>query len=238
LTTNGARKSLKKFLGSGIFPLYGGDPRLKWRCSRRTQRRRPTSRGQKTVEIRRPLVVVRTEPIPPEKRDGHVGRGERLVSRFVPTPAVWRELVRTIASLTRSSDAEDLLQAAYVKLEEFQVVNEVQNPSGFLVRAAVNMARDHHRRANVAPMVTSEALLLSLRDGEPLQDEALNARQRLHQLKAAFARLSPRTRRIVVMHRIEKLKYREISEILGISPSAVEKHIAKATLFLMDRIGD
>jgi len=130
------------------------------------------------------------------------------------------------------------LQAAYVKLEEFQGVNEVQNPSGFLVRAAVNMARDQHRRANVAPMVTSEALLLSLRDGEPLQDEALNARQRLHQLKAAFARLSPRTRRIVLMHRIEKLKYREISEILGISPSAVEKHIAKATLFLMDRIGD
>jgi len=159
-----------------------------------------------------------------------------LGSRFVPTPAIWRELVRTIASLTRSSDAEDLLQAAYVKLEEFQGANEVQNPSGFLVRAAVNMARDHHRRANVVSMVTSEALLLSLRDGEPLQDEALNARQRLRQLKAAFARLSPRTRRIVIMHRIERLKYREISEILGISPSAVEKHIAKATLFLMDRM--
>jgi DNA-directed RNA polymerase specialized sigma24 family protein len=40
------------------------------------------------------------------------------------------------------------------------------------------------------------------------------------------------------MHRVDNLKYREISEIMGISVSAVEKHIAKATLFLADRIAD
>ena len=34
------------------------------------------------------------------------------------------------------------------------------------------------------------------------------------------------------MHRIDGLKYREIAERLGITVSAVEKHVAKAALFL------
>jgi RNA polymerase sigma-70 factor (ECF subfamily) len=34
------------------------------------------------------------------------------------------------------------------------------------------------------------------------------------------------------MHRLQGLKYREIAVHFGISQSAVEKHIAKAALFL------
>ena len=34
------------------------------------------------------------------------------------------------------------------------------------------------------------------------------------------------------MHRVEGLKYREIAAELGITVSAVEKHVAKAALFL------
>ncbi len=36
------------------------------------------------------------------------------------------------------------------------------------------------------------------------------------------------------MHRLDDMKYREIAERLGISQSAVEKHIAKAALFLTE----
>lgn len=36
------------------------------------------------------------------------------------------------------------------------------------------------------------------------------------------------------MHRIEEMKYREIAQALGISQSAVEKHIARAALFLAE----
>jgi RNA polymerase sigma-70 factor (ECF subfamily) len=36
------------------------------------------------------------------------------------------------------------------------------------------------------------------------------------------------------MHRLENLKYREIAQRLGISQSAVEKHIARAALFLTE----
>jgi DNA-directed RNA polymerase specialized sigma24 family protein len=36
------------------------------------------------------------------------------------------------------------------------------------------------------------------------------------------------------MHRLNNLKYHEIASQLGISQSAVEKHIAKAVLFLTE----
>ena len=157
---------------------------------------------------------------------------------FIPTPAIWRALVRTVAAVTRSSDAEDLLQAAYVKLEEYRVLNQVQNPSGFLVRAAVNIARDEHRRSSLAPTEPVDARLTVLTAEAPLQDEILAARDKLKRVRAALDKLNPRTRKIILMHRLENLKHREISDRLGISVSAVEKHIAKATLYLADRIAD
>jgi RNA polymerase sigma-70 factor (ECF subfamily) len=36
------------------------------------------------------------------------------------------------------------------------------------------------------------------------------------------------------MHRLDGLKYRVIAERMGLSQSAVEKHIAKAALFLTE----
>jgi len=106
--------------------------------------------------------------------------------RFIPTPAMWRSLIRTVASATRASDAEDLLQAAYIKLEEYQVMHRVENPSGFLVTAAVNIARDEYRRSQIAPMDSAESLLMSLKDGAPLQEEILSMRQRLAEVRVAL----------------------------------------------------
>jgi len=45
--------------------------------------------------------------------------------------------------------------------------------------------------------------------------------------------LGARTREIFLMHRISGLKHRDIAAHLGITVSAVEKHIAKASLFLL-----
>lgn len=51
---------------------------------------------------------------------------------------------------------------------------------------------------------------------------------------AALDSLGPRTREIFLLHRLDGLKYREIAAQLDITVSAVEKHIAKASLFLVN----
>jgi len=145
--------------------------------------------------------------------------------------AVWDSLVQQInRCIRRKVDAEDLLQTAYLRLMSYSHRVVVDNVPAFLVRTAINIDVDNYRRerflAGIAPEVRQGS------EAAPLQDEVLAARTSLKRAEEGLARLSPRTREILLMHRLENLKYREIAERLQISQSAVEKHIAKGTLFL------
>lgn len=144
----------------------------------------------------------------------------------------WRKLLRAVRRATRyRDDAEDLLHSAFLKLAEYRKKNEVQNPRAFLVRTAVNLAVDDARHQRVRNETATE-VLIEISADEPLQSEALAARERLRRVEEGLGQLSPRTREIFLMHRIDGLKYREIAARLGITVSAVEKHVAKAALFL------
>lgn len=146
----------------------------------------------------------------------------------------WRNLLRMVRRATRNrDDAEDLLHTAFVRLSEYGKSAEIRNPSAFLVRTAVNLAVDEQRHRHVRNELDDSAdYLIAISDDQPLQSEALAARERLKRVEAGLAMLSPRTREIFLMHRIDGLKYREIAERLGITVSAVEKQVAKASLFL------
>ncbi len=127
--------------------------------------------------------------------------------------------------------AEDLLQTAFVRMLSYQ--EPVANPDNFLMRVAGNVAIDQDRRERTRraePL--SVDLHEMLRSDDPLPDEALDARRRLEAVTAALDSLPERTRRIFLMHRLDGYKYREIAELEAISISAVEKHIAKAALFI------
>jgi RNA polymerase sigma-70 factor (ECF subfamily) len=156
---------------------------------------------------------------------------------FVPDINGWRGLIRRIAAATRSSEPEDLLVAAFIRLEEYSERAEVQNPKAFLFRTAVNLAHDEYRQRRGKHYIDCrEPTVLNLSDEQPLQDEVFAARERLRKVQTALAALHPRTREIFLMHRVERLKYREIAEQHRITVSAVEKHIAKAVLFLAARM--
>jgi RNA polymerase sigma-70 factor (ECF subfamily) len=80
----------------------------------------------------------------------------------------------------------------------------------------------------------SDAVAASICDPSPLQDEVLISRHRLERLLAGMEQLTPRTREVFLMHRLDGLRYREIAEELGISQSAVEKHMSRAIEILTD----
>ena len=145
----------------------------------------------------------------------------------------WNGLIRQVRRRTRGrADAEELLHAAYLRLLRYRARQTVENVAAFLVRTAVNIGVDNYRHerfiADIAPDDVGRA------ENSPLQDEVLASRVRLDRVREGLSRLTPRTREIFLMHRLDDLKYREIAERLGISQSAVEKHIAKAALFLTE----
>jgi RNA polymerase sigma-70 factor (ECF subfamily) len=156
---------------------------------------------------------------------------------FVPVDrSTWRALAGRIARrLGSSDDAEDLLHSAYVQMAEAGARRSVAAPIPYLVRSAVNLGIDHRRRDKLMDRSESaEEYCLDMADPAPLQDEVLTARTRLSRLRDGLDRLTPRTREVFLMHRLDGLKYRVIGERLGISQSAVEKHIARAVLFLTE----
>jgi RNA polymerase sigma factor (sigma-70 family) len=155
----------------------------------------------------------------------------------------WAErqrLLRRLSRVARDRDqAEDLLQSAFLRLAEYSRHNVVENEAGSLVRAATNIAVDEARRARTrSERGGAMDQLLNISDERPLQDEVLLARERLSRVREAMLRLPERTREVFLLHRFAGLKYRDIAARFGITVSAVEKHVAKATLFLADWIDD
>lgn len=143
---------------------------------------------------------------------------------------LWRDLIRQIARRTRNpSDAEDLLHSAYLRMDRYQIGHGIIDPAAFLVRTACNIAIDNYRHDKKA---ANEGDAPEMRDFAPLQDEVVVNRDRLDRVRAGLERLSPRTREIFLLNRLENMKYQEIADRFGISQSAIEKHIAKALLFL------
>lgn len=135
--------------------------------------------------------------------------------------------------MSSTSSAEDLLQAAYLRLQQYE--GPVRNPDAFLVRVALNLDVDERRRRRWIDERPVDQVCSGVADDTPLQDEVFAARERLRHANEALNDMPERTRTIFLQHRLEGLKYREIAERAGISQSAVEKHIARAVLLLAAR---
>lgn len=144
--------------------------------------------------------------------------------------AFWEGLLQQINKcIRRKDDAEDLLQSAYLRFISYPNNQKIENVRGFLVRTAINIDVDNYRRERFLARAAPE---IGKGNEDPLQDEILAARASLKRAEDGLAQLHPRTREILLMHRLENLKYREIAERLNISQSAVEKHIAKGSFFI------
>lgn len=126
-------------------------------------------------------------------------------------------------------DAEDVIQDAYVRVLRYSAEHVVESEERLLFSTARNLAVDSRRRRKVREKNVADCAVLAPEDS-PASDEVIHARQRLMQVEAAIAALPPRCREVFLMHRIDGLTYVQIARSIGISVSAVEKHIARACL--------
>lgn len=136
------------------------------------------------------------------------------------------------------SEAEDLTQEVLLKLLELSD-DAVSRPDAYIFRIASNLVRDRYRRLQVRDSWRSDTLF---RDHEaadyidPLR--VLEGRESVGRVAAALMELSQRSREILILFRLERVRKREIAESYGISVSAVDKHIIKATAHLTKRLED
>jgi RNA polymerase sigma-70 factor (ECF subfamily) len=133
------------------------------------------------------------------------------------------------------AEAEDLTQEVFLRIVRSGGDAERATSPAFIFTVAANLLRDRSRR-----MQTSGGPLLSLESEERGNEAAaklheeispervLLGKEALQRVHKALGKLSPQTRDIFLLFKLEQMKQKQIAEIYGISVSAVEKHIVAA----------
>lgn len=140
-----------------------------------------------------------------------------------------------------AAEAQDLTQDVFERLLKVLDAKPILNAEALVFRIAANLLRDRarrQRRRGVTESLSTEVLAdfegsLAV-DMTP--ERVVLAQRTLEEVLAALEDLGERTRTIFYLYRFEHLKVREIGEIYGISPSGVEKQIAKALFCLTGRL--
>jgi RNA polymerase sigma-70 factor (ECF subfamily) len=125
--------------------------------------------------------------------------------------------------------AQDLVQDLFLKLFAHERSDEVANARVYVFRMAANLVIDQQRRnARLRGALAKAETYLNAEDDRSSPERQAMAHEELCDLVAAVGRLPPTTRRIFKRNRFEGRSQREIAAELGISQTAVEKHIRKA----------
>jgi RNA polymerase sigma factor (sigma-70 family) len=152
-----------------------------------------------------------------------------------PVPC-WARLMRFCQLRGRSrEDAEDLIQTALLRLEEYCRTAEVKvrDPESFLTKTVRNLVVDQIRHERVLSFSSDpvEELEnhLALIDPAPTPDRVLDAEQRLNEIREILGAVGKRARDVYLLH-MAGYEYREIGLELNISVKTVEGHMARAIL--------
>lgn len=143
------------------------------------------------------------------------------------------ELLRFLTARRATADeAEDVLQDLYVKVRTLNG-GPVAEPRAYLYRMTANLLFDRRRtaaRRSERERHWTEAQTGSDQelDDRPNAEQELAAREELDIVSRVIGALPERTLDILRRYRIDGDGQREIAAALGISLSAVEKHLQRA----------
>jgi len=123
-----------------------------------------------------------------------------------------------------SAEAEDIVQATFLKTFDEMRRAKILNLRAWLYRVAHNLAIDQLRRNNIQETAIAEWLVLSAgAQSEPSAEENTIQRQRISN---AMRSVNERERNCLLL-RAEGLSYLEIGEVLGISAKAVSVYLVR-----------
>ena len=135
-----------------------------------------------------------------------------------------------------TQQAEDIVQESYIKLWDNCSKIIFEKAKSFLYTVANNRFFNEvahkkvvleHQRKNVSSDSTNHTPQFILEEKEFYK-----------KLKKVIADLPEKQREVFLLSRIDKKKYTEIAEIIGISVKAVEKRMSKALLIIKEKIGN
>lgn len=144
-------------------------------------------------------------------------------------------LVRRV--VRRPSDAEDIVQDAFLRVWRAMELGLVRSPRAVLFKTAHNLALNHLRnpRNHVADPASGSAEPMH---EAPTAEEQMIVDEDLDCCRQAFAQLPLRCREALTLRVVDELSYKEMSERLGLSVSTIEKHYIRGRRLCRDMLHD
>jgi len=171
-----------------------------------------------------------------KQSDDHVkySGGDVLTSAFLKCRAA---MAKVVGGIVQRHEVDDVLQEAYLRSFEASSKTTIAYPRAFLLRTATNVAINRTMRAE-------RRLTRSMEDfpcadvylASASLDADYEAKEQYRLLCRAVESLPARCREVFVLRKIYGFSQKEISGLLSISESTVEKHIAKGLLLCKSSI--
>jgi len=137
------------------------------------------------------------------------------------------------------SEIDDLVQDVFLRIVKRGGSQGLENFDGYVFETAASVLKDRFRRRKARHAEAHLTFDPDVHSGTDFGPDAILAgRQALRSTTVALMELPERTRNVFVLRRIEGLSYQEIARRLGLSISAVEKHMVRAARHLMTRVED
>ena len=130
--------------------------------------------------------------------------------------------------------AEDITQDVFVILWNKCAHANPYTVKSFLYKIAGNRVIDHFRHQKVA--LNYQSRKKSMVDNITPQFK-MEEQEYKEKLDWVLAQIPEASRTVFLMNRIEKLKYAEIAERLGVSVKAIEKRMSKALSIIRKELG-
>lgn len=112
--------------------------------------------------------------------------------------------------------------------------SDVDKLSSYLLTAVKNVCLDYIRKQNIRNRyVQASVQAVGKLSFNP--EEVDLHEEKIQTIMRSLDELTPRTRQIVTMCYVQRKKYREVAEELGISESAVKKHIMQALSYMRQK---
>jgi RNA polymerase sigma-70 factor (ECF subfamily) len=152
---------------------------------------------------------------------------------ILPHEASLRARLRRV--LPRRDDLDDLVAEVITRAYATTDFTHVTAGRAYLFQIARNLIIDEARRAKIVSFeqISDIDLLVDRSSAE----EMLQARDELRRLEEIIETLPIQCRRAFILRRVHDKSVREIAEEMGLSVSTVDKHIGRATIRVMQAIG-
>jgi RNA polymerase sigma-70 factor (ECF subfamily) len=140
-------------------------------------------------------------------------------------------LIKKLTRCLGSSDfAYEALHETFLRLDRVTDAVTVRSPADYILRIAINIAKDRRKAQNYRLNTSEIDALLELYDDGPDPARVVEARSDINALKRALAALPTRPRDVLRSIALEGQSSRDVAKQLGLSVRTIENDLKLALM--------